>query len=215
MRQWEKDQQAQQKRSTETQETSTSTPAESDTPQNAEKHVTNATSVTKETEATHGQTGAAAEKTETAAVHVSPHGFGPYPEVPQDFINALGTPSILLYQKYGGGTPSPNHELMQRVMIKLWKQGRTDVQSAFMDGDRVRVHFKNRAYVKYSTYKTVDGKEVRYITSWRSGKSVSPPPPPQPGNQRPPGEEDISPGVELIDMDKEPGIDPYEFLGLN
>ncbi|MDE0088511.1 MAG: hypothetical protein OXU23_22500 [Candidatus Poribacteria bacterium] len=213
-RQWEKQKAKAKSNTAET--TSTQAPAESNTPQNAEKHITNAT-VTKETAATHGQTGATAENRETAEVRVSPYGFGPYPEVPEGFIDAVGKPFWLLPDellRQRRKPPSRNVELMQRVMVKLWKQGRTDVEAAFMDGDKIRVHFKNRAYVRYSTVTTLDGKEVKYISSWRAGNSVSQPQP-QPGDAYPPGEQDVSPGVELIDMDEEPGINPYEFLGLN
>ena len=191
-------------------------PVDSNTP-TAEKPVTETTGAKTNTstdETTKSVTAATQETDKTKEIRVSPHGFGPYPEVPEDFISTLGTPSIVVYQKYGGNPPSRNHELMQRVMVELWKQGHTDVEAAFMDGDKVRVHFKNRAYVRYSTITTVDGRKVRYISSWRAGKSVSQPQP-QPGDVYPPGERDISPGVKLIDMDKEQGIDPYEFLGLN
>ena len=195
---------------------STQAPAESTT-LTAENSPTDIIPVTKDVEPTQAQTGATAENRETAEVRVSPYGFGPYPEVPEGFIDAVGKPFWLLPDellRQRRKPPSRNVELMQRVMVKLWKQGRTDVEAAFMDGDKVRVHFKNRAYVRYNTVTTLDGKEVKYISSWRAGNSVSQPQP-QPGDAYPPGEQDVSPGVELIDMDEEPGINPYEFLGLN
>ena len=179
----------------------------------AKKPVTETTPMTEDIAPTHAQN--ETEIAETAEVRVSPYGFGSYPEVPNGFIDAVGKPFWLLPDellRQRRKPPSRNVELMQRVMVKLWKQGRTDVEAAFMDGDKVRVHFKNRAYVRYSTVETFDGKKVRYISSWRAGNSVSQP---QPGDVYPPGEKDVSPGVELIDMDKAPGIDPYEFLGLN
>ena len=150
-------------------------------------------------------------------VKVSPYGFGPYPEVPQGFIDAVFKPLWLLPDEILSQRrkpPSRNVELMQRVMIKLWKQGRTDVQAAFMDGERVRVHFKNHAYVRYSTSTGFNGEEVRYISSWRSGSDI-PAPKRDPSNPFDTSDSNIPPGVELIDMDKDPGIDPYEFLGLN
>ncbi len=150
-------------------------------------------------------------------VKVSPYGFGPYPEVPQGFIDAIGLPfwlhpAELLDSR--ANPPSAEVELMQRVMVKLWKQGRTDVEAAYMDNGRVIVHYKNRAYVRYAMKKTPDGKELRWLKSWRSG-SV-PIPTWNPSDPYDTGDRDIPPGVELIDLDKvDPSIDPYEFLGLN
>lgn len=147
---------------------------------------------------------------------VSPYGFGPYPYVPQGFIDAVGKPVWFIPDEIirkSSKPPSRNVELMQRVLIKLWKQGRTDVEAAFMDGDRVIVHYQNRAYVRYETYNDEKGENVRYISSWRSA-SV-PAPKAKHRSIYPPGEKDVDPSVELIDLDREDvGIDPYEFLGL-
>lgn len=56
------------------------------------------------------------QETENAEeVRVSPHGFGPYPEVPEDF------PKNVDWSHYENDLPI--YELMIRVRIKLWEQG--------------------------------------------------------------------------------------------
>ncbi len=157
-----------------------------------------------------------AERANETETRVSPHGFGPYPDVPQGFIDAVGKPVWFHSDEVLRQRPARREvELMQRVMVKLWKQGRTDVEAAFMDGDKVIVHYKNRAYVRYDTYKDFNGEDVTYISSWRSGSAKAPEV--IPGTVFPPlmKKENVDPNIELIDLDSDPGIDPYEFLGLN
>ena len=150
-------------------------------------------------------------------VKVSRYGFGPYPEVPQGFIDSIGLPfwlhpAELLTRRVN--PPSLETELMQRVMVKLWKQGHTDVEGAYMENGRVIVNYKNRAYVRYAMKKAPDGKEIRWLKTWSAGSL--PAPPWNPNDPYDTGDRDIPPGVELIDLDKvDPSIDPYEFLGLN
>ncbi len=201
--------------------TSTQAPAESNTPQNAEKHITNAT-VTKETAATHGQTGAAAEKTETAA-RVSPYGFGPYPEVPEGFIENVGTPIWMFIERFRPSIPDiadginvRHQELMDRVLIKLWNddpESRRYMEGAFYRNGKVYVNYSNRAYVRYKTIELPDGATDRVITSWTAGSLKAPSP--DPVNPFQSNDDQIPSGIELIDLDKEdPGIDPYSYLGL-
>ena len=52
----------------------------------------------------------------------SPFGFGPYPEVPADFP----------YQEKLWDNATPEHELLVRVRVKLWKQG-TQTKGAMFD----------------------------------------------------------------------------------
>lgn len=153
-------------------------------------------------------------------VKVSPYGFGPYPEVPQGFIDAIGNPFWTLPEellKRRAAPPTKGVELMQRVLVKMWKLGHTNVEAATLKDGKVYVQKKNCAYVRYKTFTDIDGREVRYISSWESSGST-----PQPPRSRNPRgvslirEQDIPPGIELIDLDKEdPGINPYEFLELN
>lgn len=222
VRQWEKDQKAHPKSSTVTQETSTGTPAESGTPQNAEKHITNAT-VTKETAATPGQTGAAAENTETVEVRMSPYGFGPYPEVPEGFIEDVGTPIWMFIERFRPSIPDiadginiRNHELMDRVLIKVWQdnpESRRYMEGGFYRNGKVYVNYSNRAYVRYKTIELPDGTTNRVITSWTAGSLKGPTP--DPVNPFQSNDNQVPSGIELINLDEEdPGINPYTYLGL-
>ena len=56
------------------------------------------------------------EAENTEGVPVSPHGFGPFPEVPDDYF--LQPFSWDFYKN-----DPPIYELMARVRVKLWKQG--------------------------------------------------------------------------------------------
>ena len=119
-RQWEKNQKAKPKATTETEQAAEKAPAESNT-QTAVKPIANETTpVTKETEATHGQTGAAVEKTETAEVRMSPHGFGPYPNVPEDYPSTVAWERV---QTYLPEELRPQSELLSRVLVQLWTSG--------------------------------------------------------------------------------------------
>ena len=179
---------------------------ESDT-KSAKKPVTKTTPGTKDTELT--QADVPTETAEVADVPVSPHGFGPFPEVPEEYFHAVEIPPWKLTEFYGASPASRNQELMARVMVKLWKEGNTTVEGVIvLPNGRFRVNYKNRAYVRYSTRKTPDGRTIPYIAAWVSGSLKMPS-----YQQRLQGY--IPSGVELIDLDQEdPTIDPYEFLGL-
>ncbi|MCG9129360.1 hypothetical protein JT359_17365 [Candidatus Poribacteria bacterium] len=180
--------------------------AESDT-KSAKKPVTKTTPVTKDTELT--QVDVPTETAEAADVLVSPHGFGPFPEVPKAYFHAVEIPPWKLTEFYGAPPASRNQELMARVMVKLWKEGNTTVEGVIvLPNGRFRVNYKNRAYVRYSTRKTPDGRTIPYIAAWSSGSLKMP-------SYQELLQGYIPSGVELIDLDQDnPTIDPYEFLGL-
>lgn len=184
------------------------TPVESDR-QSTDKQRTN-TPAEVEGDIESAQTNVSAETAEAADVPVSPHGFGPFPEVSEEYFHAVEIPPWKLTEFYGAPPASRNQELMARVMVKLWKEGNTTVEGAIMlPNGRVRVNYKNRAYVRYRTRKMPDGRTIRYIAAWSSGSLKKPS-----YEQRLQGY--IPSGVELIDLDIEhPTLDPYEFLGLS
>ena len=90
------------------------TAADSNTP-TADKQRTDTTPVTKDIAPTHAQN--EIETAGTADVPVSPFGFGPYPEVPEDFPYPVHWESNI-HLRHG-----MEHELLTRVQIKLWTQG--------------------------------------------------------------------------------------------
>ena len=148
------------------------------------------------------------EEVDTEEVPVSPFGFGPYPEVPSDYIARHGR----TVWQYPGSLPlssQRNIELIHRVMIASWNDGDTRFISATLEDGKVYLQYPNTMYVRYQVRERSDGTVRRYITSWTSGEH----------NQSAIDqilEGKIPTGVTLIDMDSEDvGIDPYAFLGLD
>lgn len=142
------------------------------------------------------------DREEPEDVPVSPHGFGPYPEVPIDYPKLM-TPTWIKYD----GQQSRDFELMDRVLIKLWNQGDHDVSGAFMKNGFVYPLYPNTAYVTYDYADMLDGTFRRFIRSANGPLGTTPILPPEGG---PPV---LPEGVEAMDMDNA-GINPYKFLDL-
>ena len=216
VRQWEKDQQAKQERSTDPETASPKSPAESDT-HSAENQ---RNPVTKEITPAHGQTEPETAETDTE-VQVSPYGFGPYPEIPEGFTENVITPIWIAIERSDryesvDAAEIRNFELIARVLIKVWQDdpdSRRYMEGGFYRNGKVYVNYSNRAYVRYGTVDLPDGTTHHFITSWTAGSLKGPVH--DPTNPFQSNEDQIPSGVELIDLDKEdPGIDPYSFLGL-
>lgn len=142
-------------------------------------------------------TAAALIPEETGDVPVSPYGFGPYPELPEEWAGAFPPNSV-------------KHELMVRVAVKLREQG-VNVEGTSMEEGRVYPHIRGIYYVKWA--ETDEG--VRYIANGTGH--------PYDGNrlhairvekEEPLTEADIPADIKLVSYE-EGGIDPYEFLGLH
>ncbi|RKU25411.1 hypothetical protein C6499_14935 [Candidatus Poribacteria bacterium] len=198
-RQWEKDQKAQQKRSTETEQATDGTPVESDT-QSAVKpinKITGAETDTSTDETTNPVT-ATPQKTDNAEVRVSPHGFGPYPEVPE------GAPLNPFH-----GNETRDMELLKRVVVKAWNEGER-FEGAVIRGEtgKVYLNYPNVIYVTYS--EDIDeetGEATVSISGIVAGPSLSE----EVGRSVLKG--NIPAGYTLIDYDKA-GIVPSEYLNL-
>ena len=157
------------------------------------------------------------EKLFNSKVWFSPHGFGPYPKVPEEFMMTKSPTSWQQTQLFGKQQFSRETELSDRVVLKLWTEGDTEVMGGVFENGKVYVLYPNRAYVRYNTMTSEDGTiqtnpdgtPVKYISSWLS----------TPNNPAPTFEQAIDgympASVELIDLDVEdPGIEPYSFLAL-
>ncbi len=131
-------------------------------------------------------------------VRMSPHGFGPYPEIPD------GAP-IATFDE----TDDILQELLGRVLVKVWNDGDRHI-GGFLDEDTGKVYpyYENTLYVEYEneideetgeTYVTV----VSVTCSPYISKSIA--------NSVLIGETPA--GYTLVDFDKS-GIDPYKFLDL-
>lgn len=145
---------------------------------------------------------------ETFKEGVSPFGFGPYPEVPPDYIASLGPP---IWYEHGfdeipaTATHERNIELIHRVLVKLWKDGK-DVRRGFYKDGKVYPLYSKSAYVKHyhriqdegytidlTVIKSPDFDLNLTIERLQDG--------------------DIPANYTILDLDTE-GIDPYTFLGL-
>ena len=145
---------------------------------------------------------------ETFEVRVSPFGFGPYPEVPSDYIASLGLP--IWYEHGFDEIPATaiherNIELIDRVLVKLWKDGE-DVDRGFYKDGKVYPLYSKSAYVKHyhrihdegytidlTVIKSSDFDLNLTIERLQNG--------------------DIPDDYTILDLDTE-GIDPYTFLDL-
>ena len=140
----------------------------------------------------------------------SPNGFGPYPKVPKDYLLTCGPTSWQMMDLFGGPPPTREIELIDRVMVKLWKDGDTRIQGGTFENGKVYVNYHDRVYVNYNTYIKHDGTTGRYISRWGSHSSVPIP------TEAQMLAGDIPEGLEVIDLDiKDPGIEPYSFLDLD
>ena len=141
------------------------------------------------------------EKTE-ADVPVSPHGFGPYLEIPEGFGHVTWS------------RRSRNSELAMRVRIKLFSQG-IDVRGATMEYGKIYPTIKGILYVKWD----IDNDGEKYIcerlstaedgdrlSAIREAKFNR-------GEDDSLTEADIPSDIKIVPYE-EGGIDPYEFLGL-
>ncbi len=140
---------------------------------------------------------------------VSPFGFGPYPEVPADFPDDPIWEEVDMYEKinqHGRGMMKAM-ELMDRVLIKLWNQGRRTT-SASMSNGLVLPHYPNMVYVRWAYTEEPDGTMTRYASEKTSGPDI----PESVFDAL--SEGIIPPGIKVLDHDAN-GIDPYTFLSLN
>lgn len=127
-------------------------------------------------------------------IPVSPHGFGPFPDVPDDYI--IQPFSWDFYKN-----DPPIYELMERVRMKLWKQGIRATGMLHANG-LVYPTIPGTVFVKKYNRDGDDFIEIRgspkdnlesITKSLLDGVVPS--------------------GIQLRDMD-EAGIDPYKFLNL-
>ena len=204
VRQWEKDRKAQQKRSTETEQAAEQAPAESNM-QSADKPEieTNSTEAKDvESAQTQSATGTSVETAETADVPVSPHGFGPFPKVPADFPYGV----VWLDMEHYERLPSykqRRYELLDRVFVKLWSEGKRNFAGGTIENDKVYPHFFNTYYIIVEEQKAPDGTLAPLIKRVFGGN----PPPADIDLLNPP------PHIQVLDFETA-GIDPFQYLNL-
>ena len=175
---------------------------ESNTP-TAEKSINGSTAEVKNnTEATgQQQSETPAETTEAKDVPVSPYGFGPYPKLPDGYPGGED-PNFWSYDW------DKNDELMIRVSIKLWEQGKKTHGEA-MENGLVYPTYPNTLIVKWKTQRTPFGTR-RYASMIQGSPETESW---QDSHRGTIYESDIPEHFTVIEY-KDAGIDPYEFLDL-
>lgn len=140
----------------------------------------------------------------------SPHGLGPYPDIPSDYPRQNIWDDLERLNDVVGnelGRSSIDHELMHRVLIKLWNQGKR-AEGAILDGDNGRVYpmYKDTVYIDWSESENEDGSFERYLGEYSGHPSLS--------DYRDAVENGIQPSwIKVIAME-DGGVDPYSFLDL-
>lgn len=138
---------------------------------------------------------------------VSPYGFGPYPEIPAD------CPYPIEWNFPGSDA---DHELMQRVAIKLWTQG-IETMGATMGEGLVYPNYIDTVYIRWGETTDDDNNPIPYIIDLGGyppahlrivENNIA-----RLGERGPMTAADIPSDVTVILYD-EAGIDPHTFLGL-
>lgn len=143
-------------------------------------------------------------KSEKGEERVSPHGFGPYPEIPPNYPRQ----DLWDYPDY----VTASHELLLRVQIKLWKQGVQTIGGALING-KIYLNLPNTVYTRWKNRVLPDGTNERYATRVSGNPQIGRMLAEIIDSKGELQESDIPPGVTVIDSD-DGGIDPYQFLGL-
>ena len=132
---------------------------------------------------------------------VSPHGFGPFPDVPKDYKGGVVWRQIDYYDL----SPSKqrNLELLNRVFIKLWSEGKRNFTGGKLDGKNGKVYpnFSDTVYITVKNLEYPDGLVVptivRKLGSAPVGVDLLNPPP----------------HIKVLDYESA-GIDPFQYLDL-
>ena len=154
------------------------------------------------------------EEAPVEEVPVSPYGFGPYPEVPEDFIQKVGAPPWL--REKPSVLPEDTKkgiEILSRVLIKLWKQGDESINGGIRDDTTglVYPYYDNTIYIRQIVQRNSNDRMAMAIIN----QVVAPPSliisvedmqKLQAGGEAPSG-------IRVLDFNTA-GIDPYQFLNI-
>ena len=150
------------------------------------------------------------EETEPESnVQVSPFGFGAFPKVPDDF------PESVIWQSdmqsdidQWGSSQIKAVELMDRVLVKLWKQGHQATSAHTASNGKIYPSYPNTVYLDLAYKTDSEGNTVvsRGRLSGYDGITESEIDAIMEGN--------IPPGITVLSYSDD-GIDPYSFLNLN
>ena len=140
---------------------------------------------------------------------VSPFGFGEFPEIPPDFPETVIWQSDMQSEiaQYGSEQIKAV-ELMDRVLVKLWKQGHQATSAHTADNGMIYPSYPNTIYLDLAYKTDSEGNTVvsRGRLSGYDGITESVIDAIMEGN--------IPPGITVLSYSDD-GIDPYSFLNLN
>ena len=144
------------------------------------------------------------QEPETAEVRVSPHGFGPYPEIPPDYPrqDLWDYPDFI----------TAEHELLLRVQVKLWKQGIQTKGGGMVNG-RIYPNIPGTVYVEWENCVRTDGTEERFASRMYGDPHVGKILRDIINSKGELHESDIPKEINVIDSD-DGGINPYQFLDI-
>ena len=133
------------------------------------------------------------------------YGLGPYPEIPSDYPRQNVWDSI--EKTYYDGYDSRGHELINRVLIKYWNEGRkTDSGTYSHNNGKVYPLWKDTVYVEWEELELEDGTTEPYLSSFLCHGSL--------GSYEESVENGTHPSwIKVVAYD-DAGVDPYSFLDL-
>ena len=135
----------------------------------------------------------------------SPHGLGPYPDIPPDYPRQNVWER--LEQSYYDGYANISHELINRVLIKYWNQGKKTGAGVHKGANgRVYPLFKDTVYVKWSEVELEDGSRETYLGSYLCHGSLA--------DYEESVENGTQPSWMKVVLYEDGGVDPYSFLDL-
>ena len=143
---------------------------------------------------------------------VSPFGFGPYPQVPSDFPHEPiwdEDPDYPEGDEEFGSDFMRSIELIDRVLIELWKQGYRATSGEIGDNDMVLPFYPDTVYVTWNYVEEPDGTLSPYASEISSGSNV-----PLSVHDAISEEGTVPFGIKEMDPDTS-RIDPFTFLDLN
>ena len=150
------------------------------------------------------------EEKQALAEEVTPpreslYGFGPYPEIPPDFPRQNVWDSI--ENSYYDGRDSRGHELINRVLIKYWNEGRkADSGTYSHNNGKVYPLWKDTVYVEWEELELEDGTTEPYLSSFLCHGSL--------GSYEESVENGTQPSWIQVVAYEDGGVDPYSFLDL-
>ena len=129
-------------------------------------------------------------------------GLGPLPDIPPDFPRQTVWDTL-----ERSSLARIGHELINRVLIKYWNEGRKTESGVFKnESGKVYPLFKDTVYVKWAEDENEDGSIYRYVSSYLCHGSLA--------DYEESVENGTQPSWLKVVLHEDGGVDPYSFLDL-